>query len=1496
MKHNFTFLLCFIFWSLTVKGQVYKDHMSGSLGFTTAMGLTASELASTLVLNSTDATPAYSSLQYMLNDNEIYQLTHNPVSVNMSSQKTLYIKAKASVGTPKLRVDLIDAGNMASTDGIDNANEVTLSTTYQTFAINYTGAFDGGFGGTSCLSGPCALDFSSIAALSFYVDAATGGYDGSVYIDYISIGSDFTDLTTSTSYKDHFTTPAGSLRTGSSAYTVSMDGISALQIMSDASVEPFSTCWYSLYDNQQMSGANNGMYANMNSNKTLYIRARASSGTPTLRADVADKNGNVVTDVSTNQVTLSTTYQTYTINYTGGTDGGYGGTACLSGPCAVDFTKIAGISFYVNPTTGGYNGTVYIDYIAFVTDITSCTPISTPAITTAENTGICSGNNITISGSVTGTAITYEWLKDGVVVNNGGVITGATTANLNISNFTSVHSGSYQLRASNACSSPLTSTAKSFTLAGAAAGIDAGIDQTHCNTVPTISLSGTVGGVYSGGNWASSGTGTFAPSQWDLNATYTPSVADKSAGSITITLNAYGGACGTGADQMLVTFNSCVSITVTPPKLTFCAGETFSVTYNAPGTINAGNIFTIELSNSSGTFASGTTNIGSLISTANSGSISGTIPLSITKGGNYRMRVNSTNPALTGNDNGSNIGIGTINQTSFNFSASDSDIIIGESVTMTMLGDGISCTNNFGPGAVNSGSSCTGSVYYTTAGAKDVTITAYDVYGCSATRTLTNHINVYSCSPAIPGDAQIITGTITGDGFTYGTHVLVQSGATFSPSTMGLIIYVATGGTVNATSNNLTIYAEPSSVVNCAPGTNPVVIHDDNTVLTNKPAYMREAICTTLALQACAPTANAGADQSVCNSVTSVTLSGSVGGSATNGTWSSSGTGTFTPNATTLGASYIPSAGDKTGSVTLTLTTSGGTCGTTTDNMLITFLAPATASAGPDQSLCDNVTSASLSGSIGGSATGATWSTSGTGTFSPNATTLNASYVPSVGDKTGSVTLTLTTSGGSCGTATDLLTLTFTPIATSNAGSDQTICNTFNSVSLSGSVGGSATGSTWTTSGTGTFSPNATTLNASYIPSVGDKTGSVTLTLTSSGGCGTATDNMSITFNNCTGVNVALPKSNYCAEEVFSVNYTASGTYNTGNVFSVELSNSSGNFAGGTTIIGTTSSTANNGSVSCTIPTGITAGSIYRIRVNTSDPAVTGTDNGSNVGIGRLNKGFINSNFSDQDIVANESITLTLNGMDVSSIVSCTYNFGTDAVHTPGANCTSSSTLYYTSHGTRNVVFTYTDQYGCVKTNNTNVNVYSCNPVIPANAEVITGNVTGVSYPAYTQIWVKNGAVLTLTGLTPYGIHVSAGGKVVSPIGSVVYLESGAIMDFGSGNNNVAVHDGGAIFMNSPGVFVEAICSDLVLQEPTVNSTMNISDNDAVISVFPNPATNGQFTVKGNNIEEITIINVLGQKERFAEQEIKTNLKGVLTVMIKTDNGHVYLEKIFVPE
>jgi len=169
--------------------------------------------------------------------------------------------------------------------------------------------------------------------------------------------------------------------------------------------------------------------------------------------------------------------------------------------------------------------------------------------------------------------------------------------------------------------------------------------------------------------------------------------------------------------------------------------------------------------------------------------------------------------------------------------------------------------------------------------------------------------------------------------------------------------------------------------------------------------------------------ASAGNDQVICSSSSSVNLSGTVIGGNGTGVWSTNGGGTFSAN-TNLVSVYYPSNGDRTsGNLILTLSsTNNRACPASSSSIGVKFAPPPTAMAGNDQIVCANNANVVVKG-LFTNASGAVWSTSGTGTFSPSNTNLNATYIPGAVDKAnGSVKLKVTTTGnGPCPAASDEL-------------------------------------------------------------------------------------------------------------------------------------------------------------------------------------------------------------------------------------------------------------------------------------------------------------------------------------------------------------------------------------------------------------------------------------------------------------------------------------------
>jgi gliding motility-associated-like protein len=277
----------------------------------------------------------------------------------------------------------------------------------------------------------------------------------------------------------------------------------------------------------------------------------------------------------------------------------------------------------------------------------------------------------------------------------------------------------------------------------------------------------------------------------------------------------------------------------------------------------------------------------------------------------------------------------------------------------------------------------------------------------------------------------------------------------------------------------------------------------------------------------------AGADDTVCANV-SYTLLGAVGGGAIAGSWSSNGYGSFQNGLNSVPNSYVPSPLDTLISPIRIVLSTTGFCPVSRDTLFLEVTPAPIVNGNVDQSVCVNNSIIQLNGIISGGAVSGIWSTVGTGSFQPNANTLNAEYIPSTADLAGGVLKFVLTSTNSlsCATVTDTMEVTFTPAAVVEAGPDSVIvCANNSSVSLSGTVSGPTATGKWLTTGTGVFTPNNSSLNCSYIPSVADTTaGFVWLYLesTSNGNCFPVIDSIYVSIQDAPKVD-AGPNQLKCA-------------------------------------------------------------------------------------------------------------------------------------------------------------------------------------------------------------------------------------------------------------------------------------------------------------------------------------------------------------------------------
>ena len=250
-----------------------------------------------------------------------------------------------------------------------------------------------------------------------------------------------------------------------------------------------------------------------------------------------------------------------------------------------------------------------------------------------------------------------------------------------------------------------------------------------------------------------------------------------------------------------------------------------------------------------------------------------------------------------------------------------------------------------------------------------------------------------------------------------------------------------------------------------------------------------------------------------------------------------------------------------------------------------------------------------------------------------------------------------------------------------------------------------------------------------------------------------------------------LASTNLCAGASINVDFVANGIPNSGNNYYAQLSNSSGSFTGAVNIGSLLNTTVSSGSISATIPGGTSPGSLYRIRVISTNPAVNGSDNGTNITIS-------STPVTPGTVVGSATVCQGQNSVSysVASVANATgYNWllPAGASISSGANTNSITVSFSTAAVSGNISVAGTNTAcgaGPYRTFNVTVNA------LPASAGVISGladvcqNSTGVVY-----------SVPTIANASNY----------------IWSLPSGASISSGSGTNTITVaYSGSAISGN----------------------------------------------------------------------------------------------------
>lgn len=558
------------------------------------------------------------------------------------------------------------------------------------------------------------------------------------------------------------------------------------------------------------------------------------------------------------------------------------------------------------------------------------------------------------------------------------------------------------------------------------ATVNAGADRTVCASSPQVQLAGLVGGGATSGTW-SGGAGTFLPGSSALDATYVPTDAEIAAGGVTLTLttNDPAGPCDAASDEMRIIIDPAATADAGPDQTVCASSPEVQLAGSVGGGATSG-----TWSGGSGAFAPGASASSTRYVPTQAEIAAGSVTLTFTTNdppgpcgpASDQMNVTIT-PAATVN--------------------AGADLIVCASNPQVQLagsvgGGATSGTWSGGAGSFTPSSSAANATYVPSvaeiaAGGLTLTFTTNDPDGPCTPSSDDVRITIDPAAVANAGPDQTLcagspqvqlAGSVAG-GATGGTW---SGGAgTFTPAPTSLdATYAPTAAEIAAGHVTLTLTTnDPNGP--CEPVADQMTVHFD-------PATVVDA----------------GPDQTVCASSLQVQLHGAVNGTVSQGTWSG-GTGSFSPGAGFLNAVYTPSPAEiDAGSVTLVLTSaaSSGPCPQGSDAMTIFIAEPATVNAGPDQVVCAVSPLVQLAGSIGQSATGATWS-GGAGTFAPNRSALDATYVPTEAEiASGSLTLTLTSNDpeGPCPAVNDQVKIVFDAPAV--AVPDRIVCSGITSGTL----------------------------------------------------------------------------------------------------------------------------------------------------------------------------------------------------------------------------------------------------------------------------------------------------------------------------------------------------------------------------------------------------------------------------------------------------------------
>ncbi|HLF51648.1 choice-of-anchor D domain-containing protein [Flavobacterium sp.] len=335
--------------------------------------------------------------------------------------------------------------------------------------------------------------------------------------------------------------------------------------------------------------------------------------------------------------------------------------------------------------------------------------------------------------------------------------------------------------------------------------------------------------------------------------------------------------------------------------------------------------------------------------------------------------------------------------------------------------------------------------------------------------------------------------------------------------------------------------------------------------------------------------------------------------------------------------------------------------------------------------------------------------------------------------------------------------------------------------------------------------------------------------------------------SNTITTNTALTGSPFCSGNSVSVPFVSSGTFATGNIYTVQLSNASGSFASPVSI-GTLSSTANSGTITAAIPAGTAAGAGYRIRVVSNIPSVIGSDNTANLAVNSAL--IITTQPTAQSVTepATAAFTVAATGTGVTYQWQVSTNGG--GTWNNVSTGTGGTTVSYTTEATIMGMNGY--QYRVI--------VSGMSPCVAVTSNAVTLTVNAAVTPVITSALTASGTTGTAFTYTIVATNTPTSFSATGlPAGLSINTSTGVISGtpIAAGTTNVTITAANAGGTDTE-TLVITVVAPAIPEIDVVGNGISIIDGDITASVTDDTDFGFTGIASGMIVKTFTIFNTGG--------------------------------------